>query len=69
MYNQLIILEPKSVHVHNILLIFPRVFTCKVTRQFVWGKLKNPSNFLTQVAMNTGLALKEHHRASGYKGV
>ena len=31
------------------------------------GKLKNPSNFLTQVAMNIGLALKEHHGTNGYQ--
>ena len=31
------------------------------------GKLKNPSNFLTQVAMNIGLALKEHLGTNGYQ--
>ena len=57
----------RSQHPYN----FSPFFTCKITKDSVWGKLKNPSNFLTQVhvTMNAGLALKEWGGHNGYKVV
>ena len=64
MINNIILLL-KSVHVRFVLVIFLRVFACKVTIDNVWGKFIKES--LTQVATNTRLVLKERDGLSGYK--